>query len=72
MTTHITAQHLTNRHLGQTATLYCKQTRRSITTEILAIEHWPDEVIIWIPTDHNQDPYHLHPAQTIILTGNHQ
>ena len=69
MMTRIEARTLTYKDHGRTVSLYCKNTRRSITTEILAIELWPDEVIVWVPTDLDQKPYHLNPNQQILISG---
>ncbi len=63
------AKYLNGTDHGKTIAMYCKDTRRSITTEILAVEQWPDETIVWLPTDLNQEPYHLDPEQLVHITG---
>lgn len=63
------AKYLNGTDHGKTVSMYCKDTHRSITVEILAVEQWPGETIIWLPTDLNQEPYHLDPEQNVLITG---
>lgn len=69
MPVRIEARRLSGIDTGKTVSMYCRDTRRSCTIEILAIEQWPDETIIHLPTDINQDPYHLDPTQTVLIEG---
>lgn len=65
----IEARRLSGTDIGKTIAMYCRETRRSITTDILAIEHWPDTVRVWVPTDLDQDPYDLDHHQTVLISG---
>lgn len=63
------AKYLSGVDRGKTISMYCKDTLRSITIDILAVEHWPGETIVWVPADLNQEPYHLDPEQNVLITG---
>jgi len=65
----VEARRLSGIDQGKTISMFCRETRRSITTEILAIEQWPDLTRIWVPTDLDQDPYDLDPTQLVLITG---
>lgn len=63
------ARYLNHTDIGKTISMYDRDTKRTCTEEILAIEQWPDMTRIWLPTDLNQEPYHLNPTQHVLITG---
>ena len=63
------ARYLSGNDIGKTINLYCRDTRRTGTIEILAIEAWPDEIIIWGAVDEDKQPFHLDRNQQVLISG---